>query len=109
MSVLEGESETEGPERDDSAQASAYREAVLDSRGPDSDEVTPVDERTEPWPLMAKAQLLLRHPLAEPVQLAPAAPIGSAELVARIRRGDQWAEEAFYRRHVALVRSTVRR
>jgi RNA polymerase sigma-70 factor (ECF subfamily) len=58
---------------------------------------------------MAKAQLLLRHPLAEPVQLAPAAPIGSAELVARIRRGDQWAEEAFYRRHVALVRSTVRR
>src|SRR5689334_23725560 len=32
-----------------------------------------------------------------------------AELAERIRRGDTWAEEAFYRRHVLGVRAVVRR
>src|SRR6185369_282753 len=58
---------------------------------------------------MAKTQGLLRHARAEPVQLEPAAPVSVTELVERIGRGDRWAEEAFYRRHVGLVQATVRR
>lgn len=73
------------------------------------DETASFVERAEPWPLMAKTQGLLRHARAEPVQLEPAAPVSVTELVERIGRGDRWAEEAFYRRHVALVQSTVRR
>jgi len=58
---------------------------------------------------MAKTQRFLRHARAEPVQLEPAAPISVSELVDRIGRGDRWAEEAFYRRHIGLVQATVRR
>ena len=58
---------------------------------------------------MAKAQGLLRHARAEPVQLEPPDPVSTTDLVERIARGDRWAEEAFYRRHVALVQTTVRR
>lgn len=43
------------------------------------------------------------------MQLEPAAPVSVTELVERIGRGDRWAEEAFYRRHVGLVQATVRR
>jgi RNA polymerase sigma-70 factor (ECF subfamily) len=45
----------------------------------------------------------------EPIALSPPTPIATAELAERIRRGDTWAEEAFYRRHVAGVRAVVRR
>jgi RNA polymerase sigma-70 factor (ECF subfamily) len=45
----------------------------------------------------------------EPIALAPVAPVPAAELAERIRRGDTWAEEAFYRRHVVGVRAVVRR
>jgi RNA polymerase sigma-70 factor (ECF subfamily) len=50
-----------------------------------------------------------RAPRGEPIALSPAAPIAEAELAERIRRGDTWAEEAFYRRHVVGVRTVVRR
>jgi RNA polymerase sigma-70 factor (ECF subfamily) len=58
---------------------------------------------------MARPQRQERVGPAEPRRLEPAVPVSNAELATRIRRGDQWAEEAFYRRHVGLVRSTVRR
>lgn len=58
---------------------------------------------------MAKVQGVLRHSRAEPVQLEPPDPVSTTDLVERIARGDRWAEEAFYRRHVALVQTTVRR
>jgi RNA polymerase sigma-70 factor (ECF subfamily) len=45
----------------------------------------------------------------EPVPLTPNDPVSDAELVRRIGQGDRWAEEAFYRRYVALVHGTVRR
>ena len=48
-------------------------------------------------------------PEREPIALAPVAPISVGELAERISRGDAWAEEAFYRRHVAGVRAVVRR
>jgi RNA polymerase sigma-70 factor (ECF subfamily) len=48
-------------------------------------------------------------PEREPIALAPVAPISVGELAERISRGDAWAEEAFYRRHVAGVRTVVRR
>jgi RNA polymerase sigma-70 factor (ECF subfamily) len=44
-----------------------------------------------------------------PVQLTSNERIADAELVRRIGQGDRWAEEAFYRRYVALVHGTVRR
>jgi RNA polymerase sigma-70 factor (ECF subfamily) len=82
----------------------------LSHSGPTAiDENASFVERAEPWPLMAKTHGLLRHARAEPVQLEPAAPISVVELVERIGRGDRWAEEAFYRRHVGLVQATVRR
>jgi RNA polymerase sigma-70 factor (ECF subfamily) len=43
------------------------------------------------------------------VLLEPPDPVSTTDLVERIARGDRWAEEAFYRRHVALVQTTVRR
>jgi RNA polymerase sigma-70 factor (ECF subfamily) len=46
---------------------------------------------------------------ARPVQLTSNERIPDAELVRRIGQGDRWAEEAFYRRYVALVHGTVRR
>ena len=58
---------------------------------------------------MAGTERLGKRPVTEPVQLIPTAPVSDGQLVERARRGDQWAEEAFYRRHVALVRTTVRR
>jgi RNA polymerase sigma-70 factor (ECF subfamily) len=45
----------------------------------------------------------------EPVQLSPATAVSTADLIERIRGGDSWAEEAFYRRYVPMVRATVRR
>ena len=45
----------------------------------------------------------------DPIALSPPTPVATAELAERIRRGDTWAEEAFYRRHVAGVRAVVRR
>jgi len=55
------------------------------------------------------SQRQAKVPPREPIALAPAAPASVAELAERISRGDAWAEEAFYRRHVAGVRAVVRR
>jgi RNA polymerase sigma-70 factor (ECF subfamily) len=44
-----------------------------------------------------------------PVHLTRSERIPDVDLVRRIGRGDRWAEEAFYRRYVALVHGTVRR
>jgi RNA polymerase sigma-70 factor, ECF subfamily len=38
---------------------------------------------------------------SEPTPLSP--PLDDAELAARLARGDRWAQEAFYRKYVALV------
>lgn len=55
------------------------------------------------------SQRQAKVPREEPIALAPVAPVSVGELAERIRRGDAWAEEAFYRRHVAGVRAVVRR
>jgi RNA polymerase sigma-70 factor, ECF subfamily len=51
----------------------------------------------------------VKVPEREPIALAPVAPVSVGELATRISRGDLWAEEAFYRRHVAGVSVVVRR
>jgi RNA polymerase sigma-70 factor (ECF subfamily) len=50
-----------------------------------------------------------RRGSAGAVQLMPNESVSDAELVRRVARGERWAEEAFYRRYVALVYGTVRR
>lgn len=55
------------------------------------------------------SQRQAKVPRGEPIALAPVTPVSVGQLAERIRRGDAWAEEAFYRRHVAGVRAVVRR
>ncbi len=83
-------------------------EPFLPTEGPISEEA-PIGKRTEPWTLMARGEHRGQRAYEEPVQLLSAAAVSTADLIERIRRGDVWAEEAFYRRHVAMVRATVRR
>lgn len=97
------------PDPPETAHADGNVEPVSDDRGPQSEEASPIGERTEPWALMAKAEQRGQRAYQEPVQLSPATAVSTAELIDRIRRGDAWAEEAFYRRYVPVVRATVRR
>jgi RNA polymerase sigma-70 factor (ECF subfamily) len=46
---------------------------------------------------------------ADAVRLAPAPGLSDGDLARRIGRGDRWAEEAFYRRHLPAVHGMVRR
>jgi RNA polymerase sigma-70 factor (ECF subfamily) len=55
------------------------------------------------------SQRQAKVPEREPIALSPLAPVSVGELAERISRGDAWAEEAFYRRHIAGVRAVVRR
>jgi RNA polymerase sigma-70 factor (ECF subfamily) len=58
---------------------------------------------------MARSEQRGQRAYQEPVQLSAAAAVSTADLIERVRAGDPWAEEAFYRRHAPLVRATVRR
>lgn len=45
----------------------------------------------------------------EPVRRGPSVVLNDEELARRISRGDRWAEEALYRRHIGAVYGRVRR